>query len=227
MNRHAFTRVLVRKSRQALATARLILNAGDYDSAVNRSYYAVFDISRAALLKAGVAEDKLPRTHNGVSEAFRLHAVQSGLMDRRLAAELSRTESLRIKADYTDLETDPKIATEAVKNAELFVQTVERIFDLGEYFLPTDGEDHDSNHDDKVSEEDGAAKIEKMDVGQQPLSPEEIRREARENWLRFKLQKAEAEPQRSAAPDKGSDHGRAAGRADDNPGLSLEDDFVD
>jgi len=115
VNRHAFTRVLVRKSRQALATARLILNAGDYDSAVNRSYYAVFDISRAALLKAGIAEDKLPRTHNGVSEAFRLHAVQSGLMDRRLAAELSRTESLRIKADYTDLETDPKIATEAVK----------------------------------------------------------------------------------------------------------------
>jgi uncharacterized protein (UPF0332 family) len=61
----------------------------------------MFDIARAAVLRAGVAEDKLPRTHNGVIQLFRLHAVQSGLMDQRLAGELSRTESLRIKADYT------------------------------------------------------------------------------------------------------------------------------
>ena len=54
----------------------------DYDSAVNRSYYAMFDIARAALLRAGVAEDKLPRTHNGVIDAFRQHAVQSGQIDR-------------------------------------------------------------------------------------------------------------------------------------------------
>lgn len=91
-----FSSVLVRKSQRALKAARLAVSAGDYDGAVNRSYYAMFDIARAALLKAGVTEDKLPRTHSGVSEAFRLHAVQSGLVDRQLAAELSRTESLRI-----------------------------------------------------------------------------------------------------------------------------------
>jgi len=28
----------------------------------------MFDIARAALLRAGVAEDKLPRTHNGLSK---------------------------------------------------------------------------------------------------------------------------------------------------------------
>jgi hypothetical protein len=28
----------------------------------------MFDIARAALLRAGVAEDKLPRTHNGDHE---------------------------------------------------------------------------------------------------------------------------------------------------------------
>jgi len=108
-----FARVLVRKSQRALKVARLALNAGDSDSAVNRSYYAMLNVAQAALLSAGVAEDKLPRTHNGVSEAFRLHAVQSGLIDRQLASELSRTESLRIKADYTDLEIEPKTATES------------------------------------------------------------------------------------------------------------------
>jgi uncharacterized protein (UPF0332 family) len=64
-----FARVLMRKSQRALKIARLALSAGDSDGALNRSYYAMFDVARAALLKAGVAEDKLPRTHNGVSEA--------------------------------------------------------------------------------------------------------------------------------------------------------------
>ena len=65
-----FARALVRKSKRALKSARLDLTDGDYDSAVNRSYYAMFDIARAALLRAGVAEDKLPRTHSGVIDAF-------------------------------------------------------------------------------------------------------------------------------------------------------------
>ena len=32
----------------------------------------MFNISRAALLKAGVAEGELARTHRGISEALRL-----------------------------------------------------------------------------------------------------------------------------------------------------------
>ncbi|MGH7746181.1 MAG: HEPN domain-containing protein [Steroidobacteraceae bacterium] len=55
-----FARALVRKSERALKVARLALSAGDTDSAVSRSYYAMFDIARAALLRAGVAEDTLP-----------------------------------------------------------------------------------------------------------------------------------------------------------------------
>jgi len=90
----------------------------------------MFDIARAALLRAGVTEDKLPRTHNGVIEAFHSHAVRSGQIDRQLAAQLSRTESLRIKADYTGTEIELSEAKEVVQNAELFVQAVERVFSL-------------------------------------------------------------------------------------------------
>jgi uncharacterized protein (UPF0332 family) len=89
-----FARVLVRKSERALTSARRDLTAGDYDSAVNRSYYAMFDIARAAVLRAGVAEDKLPRTHNGVIQLFRLHAVQSGLMDQQLAGDILSVETI-------------------------------------------------------------------------------------------------------------------------------------
>jgi uncharacterized protein (UPF0332 family) len=212
-----FALILVRKSQRALKVARLALGANDHDSAVNRSYYAMFDIARAALLKAGVTEDKLPRTHNGVSEAFRLQAVQSGLIDRRLAAELSRTESLRIKTDYTDLEIEPKIASEVVEKADLFVQTVERVFALDESSLGSEYENHDSNHDDKVSEMSSLSKIEKTETRQLP-SLEDVRREARENWLRLRQQKIESAT--NIGHGKGTDHG-----VKDDQSASLDGDL--
>ncbi len=216
-----FARVLLRKSERALKIARFALSAGDNDSAVNRSYYAMFDIARAALLKAGVAEDKLPRTHNGVSEAFRLHAVQSGLIDRQLATELSRTESLRIKADYTDLEVEPTAATEVVEKAERFVQAVRRVFSLNESSLGKEYENHNPDHDDKISEPVvGVSKIERKDVHLEPISLEEIRREARENWLRLRQQQIQgaksAEPRRAADRDAGKDRGLSQGEDPDD-----------
>ena len=213
-----FARVLVRKSARALKSARRSLADGDYDGAINRSYYAMFDIARAALLRAGIAEDKLPRTHNGVIEAFRRHAVQSGLMDQHLAGELSRAESLRIKADYTDLETEPKIGSEVVERAELFVSTVERVFDLGESSLAAGYETDDSNHDDKVSEMGGVAQTNKKDGHLQPISLEEIRREARENWLRSRGQAIQTAKKPEHLKDAGLD-------IKEEQGPSLDDDF--
>ena len=130
MTKAPFARALVRKGKGALRVATLALNAGDNDSAVSRSYYAMFDFAQAALLRAGVTEDKLPRTDSGIIEAFRRHAVQPGLIDRELAKQFSRTESLRIKADYTGNEIELSEAREVVQKAELFVQTVERVFNL-------------------------------------------------------------------------------------------------
>jgi uncharacterized protein (UPF0332 family) len=174
-----FAQTLVRKSERALKSAALALRDGDCDSAVNRSYYAMFDIVRVALLRTGIAEDEMPRTHGGVSEAFWRCAVQSGQIDPDLGAELSRAESLRIKADYTGVEIDPRTAAGAVEKADLFVQTVKRVFNLDEPFP-----DHD-----KVSEPD----VERERPGRRGIdvrSPwlEEERRQARENWLRLRQQ---------------------------------------
>jgi hypothetical protein len=108
---------------------------------------------------------------------------------------LSRTESLRIKADYTDVEIESKTATEVVEKAELFAQAVERAFGLNESSVETKyenrGSDHD-DHDDKVSETAIAfSNPQRADPHLEPISLEEIRRVARENWLR-KRQESEA-----------------------------------
>ncbi|HEY5212456.1 MAG TPA: HEPN domain-containing protein [Acidobacteriaceae bacterium] len=193
MTKAPFERALVRKGKRALNVARLALNAGDNDSAVSRSYYAMFDFAQAALLRAGVTEDKLPRTHSRVIEAFRSHAVQSGQIDRQLATQLSRTESLRIKADYTGSEIELSEAKEVVQNAELFVQTVERVFGLVKPSLAKEYENPTSKDDDKVSEPAvEGSKIERKIVKLEPISLEGIRRQARENWLQLRQLKVGA-----------------------------------
>ncbi len=63
------------------------------------------DMARATLLRTDFTEDKLPRTHGGVSN----HAIQSGRIDQELATQLSRTEALRIMADYTDTDIDENL----------------------------------------------------------------------------------------------------------------------
>jgi hypothetical protein len=100
---------------------------------------------------------------------------------------LSRTESLRIKADYTGTEIELTEATEVVRNAELFVQTVERVFSLDEPSLAKEYENPPSKDDDKVSEPAVAvSEIKRKGEKLEPISLEEIRREARENWLQLR-----------------------------------------
>ena len=219
MTKAPFERALMRKGKRALKVATLALNAGDNDSAVSRSYYAMFDIAQAALLRAGVTEDKLPRTHNGVIEAFRSHAVQSGKIDRQLATQLSRTESLRIKADYTGTEIELSEATEVVRNAELFVQTVERVFSLDEPSSAKEYENPTSKDDDKVSEPAVAvSEIERKGVTLEPISLEEIRRQARENWLQLR--------QRMVSDAKGAGHSKDADRGtEEDQSHSIHDDL--
>jgi uncharacterized protein (UPF0332 family) len=53
---------LVKKGERALATAKVTLRDGDMDGAVNRAYYAMFNVARAALLISGVPESELPDT---------------------------------------------------------------------------------------------------------------------------------------------------------------------
>jgi uncharacterized protein (UPF0332 family) len=90
----------------------------------------MFNFSRAALLESGVPEGDLPRTHRGIIEAFRKHAVLSGRIEHDLASNLSKAENLRLMADYTAAEVDPAAAAGIVEQAERYVRTVERVFAL-------------------------------------------------------------------------------------------------
>ena len=219
MTGSAFARNLVRKSKRAIRSARLDVQDQDFDSAVNRSYYAMFDMARAALLSSGIPEDKLPRPHKGVIAAFRRHVIESGKIDVELAAALSRTESLRLQADYSGAEIDAKSATDAFARAEMFVQEVERAFSQPDASRRAKLESEKPGNDDKVSEP-GVAEERTMHGGADvpQFSLEEERRQARENWLRLRRQQLQtataAEPRRGADRAAGEDRGHSP---DDDP----------
>ncbi|MFZ5593776.1 MAG: HEPN domain-containing protein [Pseudomonadota bacterium] len=113
------------KASRAIASAKLLLDAGDVDGGCNRAYYAMFDAAHAALLWASVhvnpAETK---THHGLIAAFGKHLVKTGLLAADLGKALNQVERVRLLADYTGEEVDEEKARWAVEQAELFLESV-------------------------------------------------------------------------------------------------------
>jgi uncharacterized protein (UPF0332 family) len=115
------------KAARAVASARLLLDAGDADGACNRAYYAMFDAARAALLRLGAPVGGAEaRTHSGLIAAVGLHLVKPGKLPVELGKALNRAAETRRAADYTGDLVSVEDARWVVEQAELFVQAVRR-----------------------------------------------------------------------------------------------------
>jgi len=64
---------LISKALRAVASAELLLNAGDVEGACNRAYYGMFDAARFALFLIGETDEPtVTKTHSGLISAFSL-----------------------------------------------------------------------------------------------------------------------------------------------------------
>ena len=113
---------LLAKARQALETGHRDFDAGDFDAAVNRSYYAVFYAAWAMFVAKGI--DK-PKTHSGMIAEFSKHFVKHGPFDRTIGTTLGKLENLRYHADYTLEGTPLEKADLAINLAKSFLKAVE------------------------------------------------------------------------------------------------------
>ena len=93
------------KAGQALRSARLLLDAGDLDGAINRAYYACFDAARGTLERIAEVDTREVKTHSGLIRLFNLKVVKAGLMPRKAKllkvlgeGELKRRLSVRAHA---------------------------------------------------------------------------------------------------------------------------------
>jgi uncharacterized protein (UPF0332 family) len=113
------------KARRALEEARVLLNAGGFEGACNRAYYAMFDAAHAALLVAGVTvPDAPPKTHRSLIASFGLNLVKAGMIAPELGSALNKVERLRKLADYTGETVTDEDARWAVDQAGAFVDTM-------------------------------------------------------------------------------------------------------
>lgn len=113
------------KAQTALASARLLLDAGDTDGAVNRAYYAMFDAATAALAWADTdAGQDFPKTHSGLIARFGLKLVRTGMLSAECGRAFNRVQELRLAADYMAVPVSLDKAKWAIRAADNFVATV-------------------------------------------------------------------------------------------------------
>ncbi len=87
---------LIERAKKYLDSAEKLLEAGDYESATSRAYYAMFYAAEAALLTKGLSFS----SHKGVISAFGEQFIKTGDLAREMGRELNRAFEKRQLADY-------------------------------------------------------------------------------------------------------------------------------
>ena len=87
---------LVARSAKYLHSAELLLDNGDYESSVSRSYYAMFYCVQALLLTKGLTVS----SHAGLNTVFSEQFVKTGLLPKHMSRELNRAFEKRQLGDY-------------------------------------------------------------------------------------------------------------------------------
>ena len=118
------TEAFFNKAKKKLLSANSSYNLEDYSSAVSLSYYSMFLVAKALVLKKGV---KSPKTHNGLIYLFKLHYVEQDDFSYEKFVYLADTQSQREDADYDAFdEIDERIAIKRIKQAEEFIEEAQR-----------------------------------------------------------------------------------------------------
>jgi hypothetical protein len=84
------------KAEESLSSAQVLFDVGNYNSAANRLYYAVFYGVTAALLEKGHSLKK----HTGVRSEFHREFIRTSLLDQQWSTFYNRLFQDRHEGDY-------------------------------------------------------------------------------------------------------------------------------
>lgn len=112
---------LLHLAREDLKAAQLLLDADLIRASLSRSYYAVFQAARAALLHVGES----PISHNGIANRFYVRFVATDHLDEGTSRVLPFSAQQRQGADYDALtHFDSQGAADLLADAKVFVEKV-------------------------------------------------------------------------------------------------------
>jgi len=112
---------LIERAKRYLKSAEILLEEGDYESSVSRTYYAMFYSAQAMLLTKNLSFS----SHKGVISAFGEHFVKTGIFQKEMGRELNKAFEKRQIGDYEYTFVITKMeAEEVLKNGEKFVEKI-------------------------------------------------------------------------------------------------------
>lgn len=115
---------LLEKAARSLVAAKTLLDAGDFDFAVSRAYYAMFYVAEAALLGRGKAFSK----HTAIINGFYHEFVATGLLPKELHSDFHHAFENRNIGDYSWMDTFSEAdARRLLQNAEAFLAAVKKM----------------------------------------------------------------------------------------------------
>jgi len=112
---------LLIRAQKYLHSSELLLHAGDYESSVSRSYYAMFFMVQAALLFKGISAS----THKGAISSFGEHFIKTEIFPKSLARSLSAAFEKRQLGDYESmLVIEPEDAESVLEDAKQAIDSI-------------------------------------------------------------------------------------------------------
>ena len=113
------------KSKRKLRSAKILLEAGEYEDAISRVYYAFFEIASTALLTKKI----IAKTHHGVLMLFSRYFVETKKVPVKISRWMQRARKAREEADYEIVyrKFDKEIVERELEVAREFVKIVEKV----------------------------------------------------------------------------------------------------
>lgn len=115
----------LKNAKERIESAEILRDAGKYNDAISRIYYAFFDAATAALLSKNLTA----KTHHGLIIIFEDNFIKTNIIKPEFGKWLRRAKEAREEADY---EVYKKFTTEDVERgiraAEEFIKNIEILF---------------------------------------------------------------------------------------------------
>lgn len=107
-----------------LISAKTLFEAGQYRDSVTMSYYAMYSVALALLLKKDIS----PKTHRGTMSQLGKEYVNTGLLSKKTYEYLNAGMADRNKSsyDYSAVFTE-EIAEKYINKAEIFINEAEAL----------------------------------------------------------------------------------------------------
>lgn len=123
VDRDAYVKNRIETAYKTLEAAKVLVENGFWNSAVNRLYYSVFYVVNAILVKHEI----ITQSHSGAKSQFSLHFIKTGKLDKKYGKLLAELFDWRQKGDYEHLyEFDSESVVPLLDSVLEMIQQIEK-----------------------------------------------------------------------------------------------------